>query len=825
MHASSAPQPEGYHRSDVAVGEAGAKTACDPKAAAHAVAFALPGGASIQGHRLRAGVLSLACVVLTIAGAPATARGQGAPVSAGVTVVPPSGAPSSAPVPTGSVSVSLDGRELARLSLDGGVTAPLRRATPLLKVTASLLGREVTVRYLGDANYEASDATTVTFPAPGGVQITVTPRDSRAPTIELLSPGDGVRYGRGEEVVAIYGCADPDARSAVTRCEGTVPAGRPVDTSRPGTHAFTVESEDAVGNASSLTVSYTVADSASTGSPPPSAAPPPAAPSAPAPSSGAVSPVDGLAPASVAAIGAAAIEAAPPSGPGGTPATGAPGQAGAGADPEDVVEANAPELGAATAPSAPYDPRSEPEKAIGVMVAAFALLQLGAGRGGLALASRSGAGAGRARRGRAGRRRADRARSGGGDESGGPASDSGGVVYESVDVAFLGAGLGAVALGDRSRTWGWPGTRVVDRLGATVPARLAPRTPLLARVLADGTYLRAVLGSASLVTIVAGFALGGVALGDTGGDAIPPAAWLAIAIAVLGVLDAAAGLAAGLTFLGGTLALGGVDSGADLRLMLGLAALWCVMPILAGAMRPLRRAPTVGLDQSWERATDFVLASLVGAWAVQNIVLSLPGLAGVELAIADHADTAAYCVLAALLARLGLETIAAFHYPRRLDVTEPPDLADPGAAQQLAACALRAALFVFFAYVVAGFGWQLWVAAALFVVPQALGVFADRFPNFEALYRVLPKGLVETVLMLVVGSAVGLLLVSLMNEDSDSFLADSIVLLAMPGFVLSLVRLFGRDGDEPRIGWLKRLGGVALLVLGILVALGVVLAA
>jgi hypothetical protein len=46
--------------------------------------------------------------------------------------------------------------------------------------------------------------------------------------------------------------------------------------------------------------------------------------------------------------------------------------------------------------------------------------------------------------------------------------------------------------------------------------------------------------------------------------------------------------------------------------------------------------------------------------------------------------------------------------------------ADP--LQRLAVCSMRTAIFVFFAYIVVGSSWQLWVGAALFVIPQVLGV-------------------------------------------------------------------------------------------------------
>jgi hypothetical protein len=342
-------------------------------------------------------------------------------------------------------------------------------------------------------------------------------------------------------------------------------------------------------------------------------------------------------------------------------------------------------------------------------------------------------------------------------------------------------------------------------------------------VIADGTYLRAILGSLSLLGPLAGLALGVVALRDTGGDPLVPVASLTIAIAVLGVLDAGAGLLAVLTFTIGVLVLGGIDSGADLRLTLSLDALWFTVPVLAGAARPLRRPPARSLGESWDRGADFVIASLVGAWAVNKIILALPGVAGRQLTIADHADTAAYCVLAALVVRLAAETIAAHLYPRRLDISDVGDVAQPRELQRLLACALRTALFVFFAYIVVGSGWQLWAGAALFLVPQILAVYEERLPNSPALFGVLPRGILGLVLMLFVATAVGALLLDTMDEHSKMFLADTFVILALPGFLLSLLSLFGREGDEAPMGWGKRIAGLGVLIVGILLVLGLLL--
>jgi hypothetical protein len=768
----------------------------------------------------------VACMSLVALGAvavPARAQDGVGPVQLTVTVVPPSNA--AGPRPTGGVTVFVDDRRLLSIPLVRGL-APLTSITPQLAVALALVGRRVTIRYSGDSNYEASTGITVTLPTRSLLTIVARPRDTAAPAIEIRSPVDGKRYGRGEAVVADYACHDPDGRSAVTTCAGPVASGGALETAVAGTFSFTVRAEDALGNATSRTVAYVVGDEAdgsarsgpeaNTGSSGGSDGQG-AAPSLPA--SPPVAPVAPVAPAAPAppALAPARIEVQPqpgsPSAPPGAQRSG-PSPRGSGGEARTPAP---PVSGVAAAPVgqvfASYDPRADPAKTVGIVVAAFTLLQLGASTGGLALARRGG-GARTTRPRRSGQR---------GSKPGSDSEPEPDSSYDSVGVEFLSAGLGAVAVGDRSRTWSWPGTRKLDALSVTLPARLSRRSPLLARVIADGTYLRAILGSASLLALLAGLALGVAALRDTGGDALPPAAALTIAIAVLGVLDAGAGLAAVLTFTIGVLVLGGVHSSADLRLMLSLDALWFSVPLLAGAARPLRRAPTRGLGESWDRAADFVIASLIGAWAVNKIILALPGVAGRHLAIAEHADTAAYCVLAALVVRLAAETVAAHLYPRRLDTAEPGDVPQPGAVQRLGASALRTALFVFFAYIVVGSGWQLWAGAALFIIPQVLAVYAERFPSSPALSDVLPRGLLELVLMLFVATAVGALLLATMNEHSKTFLANSFVILALPGFLLSLLGLFGREGDEGPIGWGKRIAGLAILITGVLLVLGLLL--
>ena len=393
---------------------------------------------------------------------------------------------------------------------------------------------------------------------------------------------------------------------------------------------------------------------------------------------------------------------------------------------------------------------------------------------------------------------------------------------ESADEGLAAGFLAPVARrGDRSSTWRWAGTDRIDRLSLAIPPRVSPRSPLLARVLNDAGYLRAMFGSAYLVVPVLGAVLAVAAVASVDGAALPPVVGLAAALAVLGVFDALAGVIAVVVFVTGVVLLGGVTSADAARTLLGLATLWFAAPLIAGTARPLRRPPTMTRQEHWDRTADIVIASLVGAWAVQVILQGLPGLAGLDLPIADSASSIALMVLAALAVRMLFETVAAHWYPFRLAQVQPPDMRGPSTAQRLAAHALVLAIFVFVAISYLGSCWQLYVGGALFILPKVLDLFADRLPNFPRLYAVTPRGIVEIVLMLFVGAVVGAIVLGHFSSGQEA-IRDAFVLLSLPGLALALLELFGREGAERELPFRHQLLGIPLVAIGVLLALGII---
>jgi hypothetical protein len=82
--------------------------------------------------------------------------------------------------------------------------------------------------------------------------------DRNAPSIAFTNPTGGAVYKLGQKVVAGYSCADESNGSGVATCEGTLPVGARLDTSRVGAKTFTVRTSDNAGNGAAQTVSYSV---------------------------------------------------------------------------------------------------------------------------------------------------------------------------------------------------------------------------------------------------------------------------------------------------------------------------------------------------------------------------------------------------------------------------------------------------------------------------------------------------------------------------------------------------------------------------------------
>ena len=441
-----------------------------------------------------------------------------------------------------------------------------------------------------------------------------------------------------------------------------------------------------------------------------------------------------------------------------------------------------------------YSPAQEPEKSKDLQVAAFA-----------ALAALTVAGSAREKKSRENEDQPE------GEEK------------EQEDLASVDSGKLALikrdpGRGDLSRTWKNPYTDESDFLFVTAAYKASGRSPLLARTLADGSYLRAILGSFAGFLYPIAVLLGIAALVDVGAQAMAPALAIMLAIVVVGILDAFAGFTAAAIFFLGVFITGNMGSRHELLTVAGLMVIFFAPALLASAVRPLRRLVSNG-EEGWERITDYALAILLTGWAVEKMVNALNGLASVQLAITYQATTIAIWSAVLVGLRIALEDISTYHYPVRLQAVTA-QLQDPDQYQKIVSLMIKTFIFVMLAAPFVGFNLQLILGTALFVFPSIANMtFAKKLPKLPNIHWLIPKGAFKIVAMVFVGFIFSNW-VQGQFSNPQTFLKWSFVILTFPGIFFAIL---GWIAKAPEKSWrADKNGQVAYRILGVLVFLLVV---
>ena len=375
-----------------------------------------------------------------------------------------------------------------------------------------------------------------------------------------------------------------------------------------------------------------------------------------------------------------------------------------------------------------------------------------------------------------------------------------------------------VGPGDRSITWRFPWHGPIDAKSLLLPAAVSPRTPFVGRLLADGSQIRAMLGSLWLLVLTVGAALGVAAAVDTSGRAVPPALWLVIAIIVISILDALAGALAVVTFTGSVLVTGHFwgkdlpDGKHALLVILTLGFVWVALPLIGSAIRPFRRLGKPGAAYAWDRFADVLIAALLCAWVAQKIIGAMDLFAGVEAPIIEHADAVALVVMGAVVARVGVEQLALVWYPARLRAVDVPGTLPEGThVADVAGAAIRVLVFAFIGYVFIGTCWQWWVGVALFAVPEVVGLLQQPFGRLESLRNLVPKGIVEIFVLVVACTLAARYAVDHAKGDLAT-LKMAFIVLAVPPAALGLLRLFTDDEKRSGRSWGREFVGLGVLV-------------
>ena len=381
--------------------------------------------------------------------------------------------------------------------------------------------------------------------------------------------------------------------------------------------------------------------------------------------------------------------------------------------------------------------------------------------------------------------------------------------------------------GDRSRTWQNRFTASTDLLSKIFTLWLSKFSPLLARTSTDASYLRAIFGSLSFITLPLALIFGVKALIDTGAQAMAPALITVIAIVAIGILDAFAGFIAASIFFLGVLVSGHMTSRDELLTVAGLMLIFFAPALLASAVRPLRRLVR-NTDEGWERITDYALAILLTGWTVDKMINALNGLSSVQLAITFQATQIAIWSSVMVAIRIIGEDVTTYHYPVRLNSVSVR-LPEPDVRQKAIGSALKTLIFISLAAPFVGVNLQLLLGALIFLFPLIADLtFAGRIPKFEIMHRFVLRGTFKVVMLVFIGAMFGSYMQGLFQSPKD-FLKWSFVLLTIPGLIIAVLEWFAKepkvDWKESNQGrWIYRVASVIIFVLAVQMVRGVDLA-
>ena len=397
---------------------------------------------------------------------------------------------------------------------------------------------------------------------------------------------------------------------------------------------------------------------------------------------------------------------------------------------------------------------------------------------------------------------------------------------ESIEDVKAGARRRAMRVagrGDRSRSWDWPWTNFFDREFGLVARDFSPFSPLLARILQDGNYLRAMIGGLSVFLYPVSVYIGLLSLHSNTWQPTPVLAPLMIVIMGIGIIDSLAGYFIAMIFTFGMIVSDHFHTRQQILGTIGIIIIWFAPGLIASSIRPLRR-DIKDSDSLWERISDYALASLLSGWVVQKMVGALPGLIGKQIGLTSHSNRIAVVAGILVALRFILEDVSDRFYPQRnneLDI----ELKKPLKGHEAYVKMIKVGIFFFFSERYIGNSWALWVATFLMILPSVVDRFDERFPKRAIIGKAIPKGAPLIVIMSIVGSLLGAGLAGLIS-NKHILLQVCFVVLSLPSLTLSILDHFAQEPSEKfwrsqKRGQIAyRLSGIGIYVLLVLVVLG-----
>jgi hypothetical protein len=399
--------------------------------------------------------------------------------------------------------------------------------------------------------------------------------------------------------------------------------------------------------------------------------------------------------------------------------------------------------------------------------------------------------------------------SSGSSNSSSSSDSSGPLTTQQIGAAIEDVALEDLKRGDASKLWRAPGHQFIDKLSALGPVKIANVSPMLAAAISDGSYLRAMFGSVSAVLPILGVIFAIFNVIQTHGYPVPGNYTTFAVLMFLGALDGWSGLASTLTIFIGAIVTGHIFSLSMAVAFSLLAALLFGTAIIVKGVRPLLHESFESFHDKWKRAGDFVVGPLFGGFLATQLVGASASAAGLDLPITKHALFIGVVVGIAFFIRYGISTVAVLHFPTRLTSVTAHSVPDQARWAAISSQIMRQVFTALLLHAFLGWSWVLLVLIGIqivqgFVAPKVSG----QLP--KALYRLVPRGVVNILVMATLGTLGGRLM-SHLTTDGFWQVAGLLIFLGVIGLIYAMVSVLEGEGYPPT--WPTRIAGIAVVVI------------
>ncbi|MFM2384376.1 MAG: hypothetical protein RL166_250 [Actinomycetota bacterium] len=412
-----------------------------------------------------------------------------------------------------------------------------------------------------------------------------------------------------------------------------------------------------------------------------------------------------------------------------------------------------------------------------------------------------------------------------GGSSGGSSGNSGGAAgndeSDSADYGNLEAdhddfesdGAGAI---DRLPVWSLAALTVLDKPLTRWIESSAKISPVLSRILNDGSYLRALFGSFVGLSYLAAVTLG-VAAVDTSAESLAVSGRVAILVAImaLGTLDALFGIIAMSAFVVTSLVTMPFAGIGDVRYLLAMFILGFAPSIMATTFRKIRRPAIENIHDAWERIVDLALIGFISVLTVMSLVGSVSAFAGATVPLGEDVKPIALAIASVALIRVLVEEGAAKFAPDRLNRLNPTEVPGTFGWQPWASLFLKASVLIVMIGGMVGMGWHLWVGTFLIFLPGIIGMIFPNLPSVKWIHEFIPGGVGALAFATLISSWSGQAVNALLGK-SELYGQLSFILIPLPVILISIIGMFAQAEDKlwQRTGkkWVYIAGGIAVFV-------------